>query len=202
MKKIIVFVAVSLFVLGNTKAISAQEFDGIYDKYQVIYSPSGKYFATGGMVEDRIVLSKKTSPGSGSYSEYYYSDGKLAFALGSNFEFIIGSKLIAVHNNDLTFYEITYKNKKFREKKLGINSVKKLFPEARIIKISQFKNGVMTIEKDPSKKLHLILLNDTKRDFYKYSYTPASVKTTDVTALLEIDVPGKIHKCPKQRIRN
>ena len=72
-------------LLLSTPVVNAESFDGIYDKYQAVYIPSTKVWTTGSMAGDRIVLKKKTSTGTGSYSEYYYNNGKQAIALSSNF---------------------------------------------------------------------------------------------------------------------
>ena len=57
--------------------VSAYGDDGLYDNYQAVYSPTTKSFSTGLMADDRIVLTKKVSEGTGSYSSYYYSNGKV-----------------------------------------------------------------------------------------------------------------------------
>ena len=67
---------------------NACDIEGLYNNYQAVYLPSTSSWSTGAMADDRIVLTKKTSEGSGNYSEYYYSNGKLAINLNSNFEFI------------------------------------------------------------------------------------------------------------------
>lgn len=186
MKKFLYLTACCLFISGMALAEYVNPNDsGIYDKYQVIYSPSGKYFAQGGMVEDRIVLTKKTGVGSGGYSEYYKND-QLAFTLGSNFEFVSGPKLIAVHNNDLTFSEVVYNKGKFSEKKMSVAEVQAVFPDVKIIKISEFHKGEYTLRKGLFETVRVLILNDVGDDFYRYSFRPSSVKKTDVAGLIEI----------------
>lgn len=194
MKKIfslVVALVISVVPLVNAAESSDYDFDGVYDGYQVVYSPSANFFSNGGMVEDRIVLTKRTSVGSGSYSEYYLED-KLVLSLGSNFEFLKDGRLIAVHNHDLTFYEVIYKDGEFFEKKMNEEEIKEIFPKAQIIKISEFENKEVSIRKLPFQKLEVLLLNDTEQYFYKYFYEPKDVQKTDVKGLLEISEYGKI----------
>ncbi len=189
MKKLMLLVLPFVFAL--TARAEVPYFDGIYDGYQVVYSPTAKAFMTGGMAEDRIVLSKKTSSGTGGYSEYF-AHGKSVLTLGSNFEFVMGKDLIAVHSADLKFYKVGYKKGAFFEKKMSYGDVKNLFPGVTVIKMSKFKKGEYTLTKEAGKDLDVLLFNDTKQNFYKYSFTPATVKNTDIAGLIKIKNTGKI----------
>ncbi len=166
--------------------------EGLYDKYQAVYLPSNKVWTTGSMVDDRIVLTKKTTEGSGSYSEYYYGNGKLAIALNSNFEFIKDGQLIAVDNAKLKYYKVVYEKKKFKEILLTDAELQKLFPCAEIVKISQFKNGKIKVDKKLFKKKLVLLVNDTENYYHKYSFKPSYVQTTDIKGLMSIKKYGNI----------
>ncbi len=191
MKKSLSFIIFFILAIVLVPFANAETIEGIYDNYQIIYSPSSNSFAPGGMAEDRMVLAKKTSSGSGSYSSYFLQD-KEVITLGSNFEFIKDGKLIACHNSNLTFYNVVYADGKFSEKQMTEKEVQELFPDAKIIKISQFSKGKFKVSKPAGKDLEIILLNDTDKDFYKYSYNPSEVKKTDIAGLIEISKPGKI----------
>ena len=172
--------------------VSAYGDDGLYDNYQAVYSPTTKSFSTGLMADDRIVLTKKVSEGTGSYSSYYYSNGKVAINLNSNYEFIKDGRLIAVDNAGLKYYEVIYKNKKFIQKELTINELEKIFPYTQIVKISEFKNNKITIKKELFKEKNILLYNDTDKYFHKFSYNPPSVQKTDIKGLIRINHIGKI----------
>lgn len=173
-------------LLLSTPVVNAESFDGIYDKYQAVYIPSTKVWTTGSMAGDRIVLKKKTSTGTGSYSEYYYNNGKQAIALSSNFEFIKDGRLITVNNANLKYGELIYQKGKFIEKPLSFGELQKIFPDTEIIKISQFQDGKLKIKKGWFNKKTILLLNDTKEYFHKYSFKPSNVKETDVTGLVTL----------------
>ena len=176
-KKLLILFSVIFFGIQMAQAF---EFDSIKENEQAVYYTQTKVWNKGGMADDRIVLTKKMSPGSGGYSEYYYSDGKIAVPLTSNFEFLFEGKLITVNNADLEFNEIVYENGIFSEQPLPVEEVQKIFPDVEIVKISQFKNGEITI-------------NDTDLTFYKYSYRPDnSIKNPYITGLITLKKRGKI----------
>ena len=159
---------------------------------QVVYSPVANVWSTGSMVEDRIVLSKKTSPGTGNYSIYSYDNGKNEFMLDSNYEFIYNGRLIACHNGNLKIFEVVYNGKDFEEKELTEGQIKEIFPDAEILLISHFIDNKITVRKSPFKKKDFLLLNDTDKNFHKYSFHPQSVKYSPVAGLFKASTVGKI----------
>ncbi len=159
------------------------DIEKIYDKHQVVYLPSNNVFVTGAISDDRIVLTKISSVGTGGYSSYFYSNGKLAFELSSNFEFIKKGKLIAVDNANFKYYEVYYKNNAFCIKKLTFRDVKKIFPNAQPVKISKFKNGRLTYR---AKSSHILLFNNTDEYFHRYSTTPSDIQSADIKGLINV----------------
>ena len=194
MKKILTGLFGIILLICFLGIANACDIEGLYDNYQAVYLPSTNTWATAGMADDRIVLTKKTTEGSGSYSQYYLGDGKLAAALKSNFEFIKDGKLIGVDNAGLKYYKINYDNKtkKFEETPLCEKSLQELFPKAEIIKISQFKNNEITVKKQLFKDKKILLVNDTDKYFHKYSYSPKNVQKTDIKGLIKISHFGKV----------
>ncbi len=181
MKKLNFILIISLFLAQI--CFANVDIEKIYDKHQIVYLPLSNIFATGSMQDDKIVLTKETSSGTGGFSTYFYSNKKTAFELPSNFEFIKNSRLFACDNANLKYYEIYYKNKNFHLKKLSFKEVKKLFPNAKVIKISKFKNGKLSIK---SKKDYVLLFNDTNEFFHRYSTTPKEAENTDIKGLIDI----------------
>lgn len=159
---------------------------------QVTFSPETQVWNNGSMLDDKIVLTRKVVDGTGSYSQYLYNDGKEAFTLGSNYEILCDGKLIAVHNAELKFYEVKFKEGEFLEAPLDLNEVQNIFPDAKILRISQFKDGKMIVKKPVFEKAKYLLLNDTEEYFHKYSFKPSKVKTTPVAGLIETSKSGKI----------
>ena len=138
--------------------VYAADIEGLYDKYQAVYLPSTNSWSTGSMAPDRVVLTKKTTEGSGSYSEYY---------------------------------GITLENNKLKQAPLSDKKLKALFPSAKIVKISEAKDGVITVKKELFKKQEILLVNDTDKYFHKYTISPAKVQKTDIKGLLTISKYGE-----------
>lgn len=166
----------------------------IVENYQVIYSPAASSWASGGMAEDRIVLTKRVSTGSGNYSEYYDSNDDIAFSFGTGFEFLYDEKLIAQDVYALKYYSIYYDKdtKKFDRKDVVVDSLNKVFPDAKIVKISEFEDGVLRVRKVPFKPLKILLVNDTPEYFYKYRFEGKNFDKYNLPGLLEIYKNGTI----------
>ena len=186
MKKIILTLGLLLLCspvfTGNMKPV--------LNNNQIIYSPAARSFSTGGMADDRIVLTKSVSAGTGNYSIYSYNNSETMLA--SNYEFLFNGRLIACHNADLKIYEVIYNGKDFEEKELTEGQIKEIFPEAEILLISHFVDNKTTVRKPAFEKKDFLLLNDTNKNFHKYSFHPQSVKYSPVAGLFKASSIGKI----------
>ncbi len=219
MKKFLLGIIATAVMLGM-HPVFAIEVEDVLDGYQVIYSPSAKTFATGGMAPDRIVLTKKTSEGSGSYSLYSYkcncknkttkckcgcslskkkcncskksNTGINELALNSNYEFIYENRLIGVDNENLNYYEIVYNDGEFSQNKLSIEDVKQIFKDAEIVKISEFKRGKYTVIGNKTEK-EILLFNDTDANFHKYNVAPESANINKyIKGLIQLPSKGNV----------
>ena len=185
-KNLLMFLLTAVFLC--IQGVQAYEFEGIFADYQAVYTPSSGTWSMGAMADGRIVLTKKTSSGSGSYSEYYDGKGKLVMALSSNYEFIRDGRLIGVNNSALKFNEIVYKNGKFIEKPLGEKEVAEIFPNVEIVN----NDGEIKIKKGWFKQKDVLIFNDTSRDFYKYSYKPSGVCLGNIKGLITLKTIGVV----------
>ena len=167
-------------------------FDFICEKQNVYYNIANKKWSAVQTSPKDIVLRYKMFESSGGFSEYYNNKGKLAIGPFSNSEFINNGDFVGVDNGNLKFVKYVYDNGYFRTLTLDENYVQKLFPQAQIIKLSQFKDNEYTIYKAPLEKVTYLILNDTKQSFYKYSFKPAKVSDGDVTGLITVEKFGKI----------
>ena len=120
---------------------------------------------------------KMISDGTGSYSEFYNSDGTFAFTTGCQYEFIKNGDLIGYSNQDLKFYDYTYSDNLLSRRELTEEEVQALFPDFKIIKISEFSTNTNSLKiKKDKRNLKIIILNDTDRNFYNYSFTSGNSK--------------------------
>ena len=127
--------------------------------------------------KDSDYFIKFISDGTGNYSEFYNSDGTYAFNTGCQYEFLYKGDLIGYSNQDLKFYDFTYVNGELFPRELTESEVAELFPDYEIIKISEFSSNTNSLKiKKNHHVLKIILLNDTDRNFYHYSFSTGNGK--------------------------
>lgn len=176
-----------IFIFCTLIAFCAPVFalDPVYENDKVIYDTKTKCWSKEENKEG-IILYKKTSSGTGSYSIYYYKCDKPAFQSGSNFEFIDDKKLIAIDNASLKYSKIIFDGSKFIQIPLEIEELKTIFPDVEIIKISRFKNNKLTIKKPLFEKKTVLLVNDTDEYFHKYFVSPESSANKNIKGLITL----------------
>lgn len=177
-------------VLISISAASAYNY--ITEKQTIFYNPQKSIWTLMPETEDDIQITNKSFIGSGGFCEYYYQDGKLAIGPEINIGFVQDGEFIGINSQELKFYKYKYQDKKFVSELLTQEEIQKLYPEYKIIKVSEFKNNEITINKKFFEKINVLLLNDTEQSFYKYSYKPASINPEYIKPFIHISHPGKI----------
>ncbi len=187
MKKFILILTILLFGIPSFSA----DIKPVLNNTELLFSPNDNIFSIGAPTDNKISISKKTSTGTGNYSIYTYNNNETM--LGSDYEFLFNGRLIACHNAALKLFEVIYNGKNFEEKQLTDAQIQEIFPDAEIIKISQFnQDKKLTVKKHFLEKKNFLLLNDTDKYFHKYSFHPQSVKFTPVAGLFKASSIGKI----------
>ena len=159
-----------LFGCGKAYEVNPEFIDNeVKENAQILYSPAGVYWSDGGMPEDRILFTKHISSGSGSYSEYV-AEKEAPLYMPTNYEFLFEGRLIGYNSANLKFFEARYEDGTFIVSELSEEQVRYLFPQLEIIKISEAKDGVLKIKKRFWQTKSVLLLNDTKQDFHRYSF--------------------------------
>lgn len=105
--------------------------------------------------------------------------------------FIKNGKLYTFDYSNLKMDEIVLQDGNFKGKKLSISEIQKLYPSVKIIKVSDFKNGYLTIVQNASSQTYL-LLSDT--DYSEYNYNIGGcgfeLKRDDDLAMFTINTNG------------
>lgn len=171
-------------------SLSANSFDFVENS--VYYNLQTQKWSAKRTTPKDIKLIYKMYSASGGYSEYYNNRGKLAIGPFSNREFIDDGNLIGIDNGNLKLIKYYYDNGYFRNSILDEGYIGKLFPEIEIIKLSQFVNNEITIYKKPLEQKKILILNDTKNNYYKYTFKPANIEDKDITGLITVSKFGKI----------
>ena len=145
--------------------------------------------------KDSDYFIKFISTGTGNYSEFYKSDGDFAFTTGCQFEFIHNGDLIGYSNQDLKFYDFSLIGGEITRRELSEEEIQVLFPDYKIIKISQFSPNTNSLKvKKDKHHFKVIILNDTDKNFYHYSFTSGNskFKTYPLAGFLDIRRKGMI----------
>ena len=132
-----------------------------------------------------ITLTKKMSSNIYKTTNLMLDKKQIAATLTSNYEFLKDGKLIAVDNNNLKYYQVIYEDEQFVQVLLSDEELKSIFPKAEIVKISQIENDKITVTRPFFKSKTLLLVNDTDRQFFKYSYKHPRVQFCDVKGLIK-----------------
>lgn len=185
MKKIFITLFILIF-----SALNANSFDFVENS--VYYNLQTQKWSLNRQTPKDVKLIYKMYSASGGYSEYYNNRGKLAIGPFSNREFIDDGNLIGIDNGNLKLIKYYYDNGYFRNSILDEGYIGKLFPEIEIIKLSQFVNNEITIYKKPLEQKKILILNDTKNNYYKYTFKPANIEDKDITGLITVSKFGKI----------
>ncbi len=194
MKKILYI----LFIISIGLSASAEDLQSIPYKNldeEAKLKVSDDIWTTKVTRKDTDYFIKFISDGSGSYSEFYNSDGSFAFNTGCQYEFIYKGSLIGYSNPDLKFYDFTLTNGELVRRELTFEEIQALFPDYKIIKISEFSPNTNSLKiKKDKHNFKIILLNDTDRNFYHYSFTSgnARFKTYPLTGFIDIKKKGMI----------
>lgn len=171
-------------------SLSANSFDFVENS--VYYNLQTQKWSLNRQTPKDVKLIYKMYSASGGYSEYYNNRGKLAIGPFSNREFIDDGNLIGIDNGNLKLIKYYYDNGYFRNSILDEGYIGKLFPEIEIIKLSQFVNNEITIYKKPLEQKKILILNDTKNNYYKYTFKPTNIEDKDITGLITVSKFGKI----------
>ena len=176
MKKTIFLIMLFLFSL----AVKAEDFKDI--KYKNIENNEKIGIIDGNWTnkisrKNKNYYLKKTPSVFTSYSDYYSSNNDLAFSTNTNYEFIYKGQLIGYSNLDLKFYEYNFFDGEIHQRELCEGEIQELFPDYKIIKISEFSDTTNSLKiKKDKKDLKLILLNDTDASFNNYWFYTNNAK--------------------------
>lgn len=135
---------------------------------------------------------KRISEEESKLSEFYSADGKIYFSTGCHYDFIYKGSLIGYSNYEMKFYEFFDENGEILRRELLQDEIAEMFPEYKIIKISEFSSTTNCIKlKKKRKILKIIILNDTDKYFYNYDFTTNNSKFEKYTLKGFINIKRK-----------
>ena len=132
---------------------------------------------------------------SGGALGYWSPQGDFLFESGCEYEFIEKGRFIGYSNNDLKFYDIAYVDKKLMKQELSPEEIQQLFPDYKIIRISEFSKNTNSLKIKKDKLAYkVLLLNDTEGGFEGYSFytNNSKVRKYKLLGFLDIEKRGMI----------
>jgi len=188
MKNLIILLSLLLFANSAfAYDYSATVKNSIDVNQRINYSPSAKIWARN-FNNKNINFVKHMTVGSGSFSEFL--NNKKFYDTDTTYEFLNGNHLVGYNMHKLKFFELGF-DKKITRRELSEHEIQNLFPNVRIVKISQFKNNKIVLKKPRGVKRTYMLVNDTDKDFYKYSFENYGNGTELIRGLFETDKSNK-----------
>ena len=131
----------------------------------------------------------------GISSEFINPDESLAFSTNCSYEFLKGKDFIGYPGSDLKFYDFAYTEGELTKRELTEDEVQALFPDFRIIKISEFSPNTNSLKiKKHGINEKIIILNDTEKTFDNYTFTSGNAKfnTYPLAGFIEVTKKGMI----------
>lgn len=156
---------------------------------KINYNPNSKIW-TRKPLKSGITFTKHMTVGSGGFSEFL--NQKKYYDTNTTLEFLDENRLIGYNQHMLKFFELGFDGKKITNRELKLDEIKKLFPDVEIVKISDFKNNKIVLKKNRGETKTFLLINDTNKDFYKYSYEKHGNGTELIKSIIEVDKPKTI----------
>ncbi len=189
------FILVCIFLLAQrayADSLCKIKYNNLTYNAKITYSDN--LWSTKNIRNDRLNY-KKIKNKTNFKTELISNQNNIHYILDSDYEFIIKGRLIGYSNDALKFYEYKIVDNKLYKRELSEYEVHELFPEYKIIKISDFSDTTNSLKINKTRKdLKLILLNDTEMGFNNYWFTTnnAKFKPYNLKGFIDITKKGMI----------
>jgi len=133
--------------------------------------------------------------GFGNFFDYVDSNRDFAFSTNCEYEFIKDGRFIGYSNRDLKFYEMSYHNNRLTKRALTKMEVQDLFPEHKIVSLSDFSDKTNSLKvKKHLRDLEIILYNETDKTFDNFTFDSGNAKFElyDLRGFITVTKPGMI----------
>lgn len=195
MKKLFFILAFlgSMGLVVNAGENSSLPFTDIKNKDKIIYNQDLDKWSDKVSRKSENYYTKIVYEGDDKYHEFYNADGVFAFATDCDYEFLNDGKLIGYSNENLKFYTFAILDNKLVKQELDADSIQNLFPNYKIIKISEFNPNTNSM-KISRKNKKLLILNDTEINFADYVFSSNNVKfdTYKLNGLIDVQKRGML----------
>lgn len=133
--------------------------------------------------------------GFGDFYDYMYPNKSFAFTTDCEYEFIFNGNFIGYSNSDLKFYNIKLIGGKVFKQELTKKEVEELFPDYKIIEITEFSKIANAYKiKKHAGILKIIILNNTENKFHNFRFSSgnAEFEQYKLSGFINVTKPGMI----------
>ena len=195
MKKIFFTLFLSLIIALSATAQNMPDlkYKNIGNKDKIFYNPATNIWSK--KADKNNTVSYMKIKGFGDFYDYLDSDKNFVFSTNCEYEFIYNNSFIGYSNRDLKFYDITYINGGLGKRELTREEVEEIFPEYKIVALSEFSDKTNSLKiKKHLKDLKIILYNDTQNTFDNFVFTSGNSKFEQYSlrGFLKVSSPGMI----------
>lgn len=187
---------IAIFIMTVSGAYSAPIHSDIADNTTVYYSPLDRKWSSVPTTAS-IPLTKRYTVGANRFSEYVVSG--LAHDANSTQEFFYKGDLIGYNKNTLKFHRLYFEEGTLRTEQLNEKEIQELFPEATIIRISQFTDNTIKLKRKFFENKTYLLMNDTNKMFYSYWFKGVDNSGEMFNCIFTPDRNGKIDFLPTEK---
>ena len=193
-KKILIALFLLIITSVQVKASNFEniKYKNISDKSKISYNKESNNWSFGTKQKAETYIKTK---GFGNYYDYIDSHKDFAFTTNCEYEFITNGKFIGYSNSDFLFYRFDYANGFITKTKLEPEEIQALFPDYRIIKLSEFSSQTNALKiKKGFGDLKIIIYNDKDVDMRKFLFTTGNseIEEYPLAGFLNIKKKGMI----------
>ena len=165
MKKVLVFL--TMLLLSGYCYAEPVDFKDIPVNASVYYNPETETW--GSSCPDKCIkFTRSLTDGSNKFS-VYITNG-LEYDPNSTREFFYNGDLIGYNHNTLKFHRLYFEDGALKTEKLNEKELQEMFPDCKIIRVSNFYDNTMKIKRPLFKDQKFLIMNDTNTMFYNYYF--------------------------------
>lgn len=159
----------------NASDIENIEYKNVKNNSKIIYNQDKDIWSQNiNRKEKKYFIKKQSLNGESIYTSF---DNTLSFSTECQYEFLENGNLIGYSNKHLKFYDFAIVDNELTKRELSAEEIQALFPQYKIIKLSEFSKNTNSLKiKKDKHNFKIILLNDTENKFDNYSFSTNNAK--------------------------
>ena len=194
MKKMLLLI---LLLIPSVCIADTQIYNDIPVNSTVYFNPETETWAKNCPHGKCISFTKTLTEGNNKFSAYC-SNG-LNYDPDSTKEFFYKGDLIGYNQNTLKFYRLYFEDGELKTEKLNEKELQEIFPECKIIRVSNFNNNTIKIKRPLFKDKKFLIMNDTNTLFYNYYFENLDTSNEQFNCIFTPKRARKYYFSPKEK---